>query len=197
MSYDKFIKLSSTVVPLPIENIDTDQIIPARFLKATERVGFGENLFRDWRYDDNIKKKDFVLNDKKFSGDILVAGKNFGSGSSREHAAWALYDYGFRCVISSFFADIFKNNCLNIGVLPIQVSEEFLIDIFFQIDTNPKSNFEVNLEIQEFKIIETGKSEKFNINSYKKSNMSNGFDDIDYLINKKDQISAFANKYRY
>ena len=122
MSYDKFIKLSSTVVPLPIENIDTDQIIPARFLKATERVGFGENLFRDWRYDENnIKKKDFVLNNQKFSGNILVAGKNFGSGSSREHAAWAIYDYGFRCVISSFFADIFKNNCLNIGVITVQV----------------------------------------------------------------------------
>ena len=197
MSYDKFIKLSSTVVPLPIENIDTDQIIPARFLKATERVGFGENLFRDWRYDGNIKKKDFVLNDKKFSGDILVAGKNFGSGSSREHAAWAIYDYGFRCVISSFFADIFKNNCLNIGVLPVQVSESFLSEIFSEIDKNSKNVFEINLDNQEFKIKSSSKKEKFNISTYKKSNMLNGFDDIDYLINKKDQISAFANKLRY
>ena len=182
---------------MPIENIDTDQIIPARFLKATERVGFGENLFRDWRYDDNIKKKDFVLNNQKFSGDILVAGKNFGSGSSREHAAWAIYDYGFRCVISSFFADIFKNNCLNIGVLPVQVSESFLSEIFSEIDKNSKNLFEINLNDQEFKIKSSSKKEKFKISAYKKSNMSNGFDDIDYLINKKDQISAFANKLRY
>ena len=198
MAYDKFNVLTSTAVPLPIENVDTDQIIPARFLKATERKGFGDNLFRDWRFhQDNSPKEDFVLNNPTYSGKILVGGKNFGSGSSREHAAWAVYDYGFRCVVSSFFADIFKNNCLNIGVLPIQVSEEFLVDIFSQIDTNPESNFEVNLEIQEFKIIETGKSEKFNISSYKKSNMSNGFDDIDYLINKKQEISKFANNSPY
>ena len=198
MTYDPFKILESTAVPLPMENVDTDQIIPARFLKATERVGFGENLFRDWRYNqDGSLKNDFILNNENFSGKILIGGKNFGSGSSREHAVWAIYDYGFRCVVSSFFADIFKNNCLNIGVLPIQVSEEFLVDIFSQIDTNSKSNFEVNLEIQEFKIIETGKSEKFNISSYKKSNMSNGFDDIDYLINKKQEISKFANNSPY
>jgi len=193
MSYDKFIKLSSTVVPLPIENIDTDQIIPARFLKATERVGFGENLFRDWRYDDNnIKKKDFVLNNKKFSGDILVAGKNFGSGSSREHAAWAIYDYGFRCVISSFFADIFKNNCLNIGVLPVQVSSTFLEKIFELVYTNPETIVNVNLARQSVSVKNTKLIENFNINEYKKNNMLNGFDDIDYLLNIKDSIINFS-----
>ena len=192
MSYDKFIKLSSTVVPLPIENIDTDQIIPARFLKATERVGFGENLFRDWRYDDNIKKKDFVLNDKKFSGDILVAGKNFGSGSSREHAAWAIYDYGFRCVISSFFADIFKNNCLNIGVLPVQVSSAFLEKIFELVYANPETIVNVNLARQSVSVKNTKLIENFNINEYKKNNMLNGFDDIDYLLNIKDSIINFS-----
>ena len=193
MSYDKFIKLSSTVVPLPIENIDTDQIIPARFLKATERVGFGENLFRDWRYDDNnIKKKDFVLNNKKFSGDILVAGKNFGSGSSREHAAWAIYDYGFRCVISSFFADIFKNNCLNIGVLPVQVSTAFLEKIFELVYANPETIVNVNLTKQSVSVKNTKLIENFNINEYKKNNMLNGFDDIDYLLNIKDSIINFS-----
>ena len=195
MSYDKFIKLSSTVVPLPIENIDTDQIIPARFLKATERVGFGENLFRDWRYDDNnIKKKDFVLNNKKFSGDILVAGKNFGSGSSREHAAWAIYDYGFRCVISSFFADIFKNNCLNIGVLPVQVSTAFLEKIFELVYANPETIVNVNLARQSVSVKNTKLIENFNINEYKKNNMLNGFDDIDYLLNIKDSIINFSKK---
>ena len=193
MSYDKFIKLSSTVVPLPIENVDTDQIIPARFLKATERVGFGENLFRDWRYDDNnIKKKDFVLNNKKFSGDILVAGKNFGSGSSREHAAWAIYDYGFRCVISSFFADIFKNNCLNIGVLPVQVSSTFLEKIFELVYANPETIVNVNLARQSVSVKNTKLIENFNINEYKKNNMLNGFDDIDYLLNIKDSIINFS-----
>ena len=193
MSYDKFIKLSSTVVPLPIENIDTDQIIPARFLKATERVGFGENLFRDWRYDENnIKKKDFVLNDQKFSGDILVAGKNFGSGSSREHAAWAIYDYGFRCVISSFFADIFKNNCLNIGVLPVQVSSAFLEKIFELVYANPETIVNVNLARQSVSVKNTKLIENFNINEYKKNNMLNGFDDIDYLLNIKDSIINFS-----
>jgi 3-isopropylmalate/(R)-2-methylmalate dehydratase small subunit len=193
MSYEKFIKLSSTVVPLPIENIDTDQIIPARFLKATERVGFGENLFRDWRYDENnIKKKDFVLNDQKFSGDILVAGKNFGSGSSREHAAWAIYDYGFRCVISSFFADIFKNNCLNIGVLPVQVSSMFLEKIFELVYANPETIINVNLSRQSVSIKNTKLIENFNINEYKKNNMLNGFDDIDYLLNIKDSIINFS-----
>ncbi len=193
MSYDKFIKLSSTVVPLPIENIDTDQIIPARFLKATERVGFGENLFRDWRYDENnIKKKDFVLNNQEFSGDILVAGKNFGSGSSREHAAWAIYDYGFRCVISSFFADIFKNNCLNIGVLPVQVSSTFLEKIFELVYANPKTIVNVNLARQSVSVKNTKLIENFNINEYKKNNMLNGFDDIDYLLNIKDSIINFS-----
>jgi len=198
MAYDKFNILNSTAVPLNIDNVDTDQIIPARFLKATERKGFGDNLFRDWRYDSDDSLVDsFPLNNKEFQGKILIAGKNFGCGSSREHAVWAIYDYGFRAVVSSFFADIFKNNCLNIGVLPIQVSESFLAEIFSEIDKNSKSNFEINLENQDFKIISSDKKEKFEISTYKKSNMSNGFDDIDYLINKKDQISAFANKLRY
>tara|TARA_E500000331_G_C17217440_1_gene696504 strand:- start:924 stop:1520 length:597 start_codon:yes stop_codon:yes gene_type:complete len=198
MAYDKFNILNSTAVPLNIDNVDTDQIIPARFLKATERKGFGNNLFRDWRYDsDNSLVDSFPLNNKEFKGKILIAGKNFGCGSSREHAVWAIYDYGFRAVVSSFFADIFKNNCLNIGLLPIQVSEPFLAEIFLEIDKNSKSNFEINLENQDFKIVSSDKKEKFEISTYKKSNMSNGFDDIDYLINKKDQISAFANKLRY
>ena len=198
MAYDKFNILNSTAVPLNIDNVDTDQIIPARFLKATERKGFGDNLFRDWRYNSDDSLVDsFPLNNKEFQGKILIAGKNFGCGSSREHAVWAIYDYGFRAVVSSFFADIFKNNCLNIGVLPIQVSESFLAEIFLEIDKNSKSNFEINLENQDFKIVSSDKKEKFEISTYKKSNMSNGFDDIDYLINKKDQISAFANKLRY
>ena len=198
MAYDKFNILNSTAVPLNIDNVDTDQIIPARFLKATERKGFGENLFRDWRYNSDDSLVDtFPLNNKEYQGKILIAGKNFGCGSSREHAVWAIYDYGFRAVVSSFFADIFKNNCLNIGVLPIQVSESFLEEIFLEIDKNSKSIFEVNLENQNFKIVSSGKKEKFKISTYKKSNMSNGFDDIDYLINKKDQISAFANKLKY
>ena len=198
MAYDKFNILNSTAVPLNIDNVDTDQIIPARFLKATERKGFGDNLFRDWKYDSDDSLVDsFPLNNKEFQGKILIAGKNFGCGSSREHAVWAIYDYGFRAVVSSFFADIFKNNSLNIGVLPIQVSEPFLAEIFSEIDKNSKSNFEINLENQDFKIVSSDKKEKFEISTYKKSNMSNGFDDIDYLINKKDQISAFANKLRY
>ena len=198
MAYEKFNILNSTAVPLNIDNVDTDQIIPARFLKATERKGFGDNLFRDWRYNsDNTLVDSFPLNNKKYEGKILVAGKNFGCGSSREHAVWAIYDYGFRAVVSSFFADIFKNNCLNIGVLPVQVSESFLSEIFSEIDKNSKNIFEINLDNQEFKIKSSGKKEKFKISTYKKSNMSNGFDDIDYLINKKDQISAFANKLRY
>jgi len=198
MAYDKFNILNSTAVPLNIDNVDTDQIIPARFLKATERKGFGDNLFRDWRYNSDDSLVDsFPLNNKEFQGKILIAGKNFGCGSSREHAVWAIYDYGFRVVVSSFFADIFKNNCLNIGVLPVQVSESFLEEIFLEIDKNSKSIFEVNLENQNFKIVSSGKKEKFKISTYKKSNMSNGFDDIDYLINKKDIISDFANKLRY
>src|SRR5665213_3538263 len=157
MAYDKFNILRSTAVPLPIENVDTDQLIPARFLKATERVGFGDNLFRDWRYNpDNTPKKDFILNDSTYSGKILVGGKNFGSGSSREHAAWAIYDYGFRCVVSSFFADIFKGNSLNIGILPVQVSEDFLINIFKAIEADPNAQFEINLPDQTITISATG-----------------------------------------
>jgi 3-isopropylmalate/(R)-2-methylmalate dehydratase small subunit len=193
MAYDKFDILNSTGVPLPIENVDTDQIIPARFLKATERVGFGDNLFRDWRYNsNNTPKKDFVLNNPNYSGKILVGGKNFGSGSSREHAAWAIYDYGFRCVVSSFFADIFRNNCLNIGVLPVQVSPEFLQQIFSAIEADPNSTFTVNLPQQKITIDSTAAAETFDINPYKKNNMTNGFDDIDYLLNIKKDIKDFA-----
>lgn len=193
MAYDKFNILKSSAVPLPIENIDTDQIIPARFLKATERVGFGDNLFRDWRYNqDNSLKSEFPLNDKRYSGKILVGGKNFGSGSSREHAAWAVYDYGFRCVVSSFFADIFRNNCLNIGVLPVQVSAEFLQKIFITIESDSNSQLTIDLPKQTITIDSTGEFETFEINSYKKENMLNGFDDIDYLMNIKDQIGEFA-----
>ncbi len=195
MAYDKFEILKTTAVPLPIENVDTDQIIPARFLKATTRDGFGDNLFRDWRYNsDNSPKQDFILNNPLYGGKILVGGKNFGSGSSREHAAWAVYDYGFRCVISSFFADIFKNNCLNIGVLPAQVSAEFLDKIFKAIEADPKAEFEVSLPEQTVTIVATGEQESFDINSYKKGNMLNGFDDIDYLQSMKDEIKSFAEK---
>ena len=195
MAYDKFKILESTAVPLPIENIDTDQIIPARFLKATERIGFGDNLFRDWRYSsNNIPKKDFVLNNSTYKGKILVGGKNFGSGSSREHAAWSIYDYGFRCVVSSFFADIFRNNCLNIGVLPVQVSTEFLEKIFNNIYENPKTKLNIDLNQQIIRILGTDSSESFEINEYKKGNMLNGYDDIDYLMNIKDSIEKFAKK---
>ena len=198
MAYDKFKILNSSAVPLNIDNVDTDQIIPARFLKATERIGFGDNLFRDWRYkSDGSTIESFPLNNKKYKGKILVAGKNFGCGSSREHAVWAIYDNGFRAVVSSFFADIFKNNCLNIGVLPVQVTDSFLSKIFSQIEKDPDSIFEVNLENQEFTISESGIKEKFKISVYKKINMSNGFDDIDYLLNKKKEISKFANKSNY
>jgi len=193
MAYDKFNVLTSSAVPLPIENVDTDQIIPARFLKATERKGFGDNLFRDWRYNsDNSPKKDFILNNPIYSGQILVGGKNFGSGSSREHAAWAIYDYGFRCVVSSFFADIFRNNCLNIGVLPVRVSPEFLEKIFRAIEADPNAQIEVNLPDQTITILATGENESFDINAYKKANMLNGFDDIDYLLNIKKEIQEFA-----
>ncbi|UOB17615.1 3-isopropylmalate dehydratase small subunit [Abyssalbus ytuae] len=195
MAYDKFEILKSTVVPLPIENVDTDQIIPARFLKATERKGFGDNLFRDWRYNpDNTPKEDFVLNNPVYSGKILAGGKNFGSGSSREHAAWAVYDYGFRCVVSSFFADIFRNNCLNVGVLPVQVSADFLDKIFKAVYDDPKTELEVNLPNQTITILSTGENEVFEINGYKKQNMLNGFDDIDYLQNIKEDIADFAKK---
>ena len=195
MAYDKFNILKSSAVPLPIENVDTDQIIPARFLKATKREAFGDNLFRDWRYNgDNTPKADFVLNDKTYSGKILVGGKNFGSGSSREHAAWAVYDYGFRAVVSSFFADIFKGNCLNIGVLPVQVSPEFAETIFKAIEADPNTQLEINLPAQTITLLETGEKESFDISGYKKDNMVNGFDDIDYLQNIKKEIIEFANK---
>ena len=193
MAYDKFSIVTDSAVPLPIENVDTDQIIPARFLKATERKGFGDNLFRDWRYNnDNSPKQDFVLNNPTYTGKILVGGKNFGSGSSREHAAWAIYDYGFRCVVSSFFADIFKNNSLNIGILPVQVSPEFLDKIFKAIEADPKALLTVNLPEQTITIVSTGESESFDINSYKKDNMQNGYDDIDYLQAMKEEIKVFA-----
>jgi 3-isopropylmalate/(R)-2-methylmalate dehydratase small subunit len=195
MAYDKFTKLTSTCVPLPIENVDTDQIIPARFLKAIERKGFGENLFRDWRYNsDNSLKKDFVLNNPTFKGKILVGGKNFGSGSSREHAAWSIYDYGFRCVVSSFFADIFSANCLNVGVLPVQVSENFLNIIFENIYKKPNIELCVDLINQSVSIPELNISESFTINDYKKNNMLNGYDDIDYLMSMKNSITDFASK---
>ena len=193
MAYDKFNILKSTAVPLPLENVDTDQIIPARFLKATERLGFGDNLFRDWRYNsDNSPKADFVLNDPKYAGKILIGGKNFGSGSSREHAAWAVYDYGFRCVVSSFFADIFKNNCLNIGVLPVQVSAKFSEQLFNAVYDNPTAEIEIDLVKQTITLLSTGIQESFDINNYKKDNMLNGFDDIDYLQNIKGEIQEFA-----
>ncbi len=193
MAYDKFNSITSTAVPLPIENVDTDQIIPARFLKATERSGFGDNLFRDWRYHpDNSPKEHFVLNNPIYSGKILVGGKNFGSGSSREHAAWAIYDYGFRCVVSSFFADIFRNNCLNIGVLPVQVSADFLQKIFEAIEASPKAEFTIDLPAQTMTINATGAKETFDINHYKKDNMLNGYDDIDYLLSMKSEIEDFA-----
>ena len=195
MTYEPFKILKSTAVPLPMENVDTDQIIPARFLKATERTGFGENLFRDWRYNqDGSLKNDFILNNANFSGKILIGGKNFGSGSSREHAVWAIYDYGFRCVVSSFFADIFKNNCLNIGVLPVQVSEKFLSQIFEEVYRDPKTILKINL-LEELISIESIKNfERFSITPYKKNNMINGYDDIDYLVNIKEQIENFSNK---
>ena len=193
MAYDKFNTLTSTAVPLPIENVDTDQIIPARFLKATERTGFGDNLFRDWRYNgDNTPKEHFVLNNPIYDGKILVGGKNFGSGSSREHAAWAVYDYGFRSVVSSFFADIFRNNCLNIGVLPVQVSASFLQEIFEAIEADPKAELRIDLPSQTITIVASGASESFDINDYKKDNMLNGYDDIDYLLSIQGEIETFA-----
>ena len=195
MAYNKFNIINSSAVPLNIDNVDTDQIIPARFLKATERKGFGDNLFRDWRYDSNNEMiQDFPLKNKDYSRKILIAGKNFGCGSSREHAVWAIYDYGFRTVISSFFADIFKNNCLNIGVLPVQISEGFLTELFNEIEKDNDSLFEVNLPNQSISIMSNGKYENFNISKYKKENMMNGFDDIDYLVDRKEDIITFANK---
>jgi len=192
MAYDKFNNITSTAVPLPVENVDTDQIIPARFLKAVERKGFGDNLFRDWRYDrDNQQKADFVLNNPLYAGKILIGGKNFGSGSSREHAIWALYDYGLRVVVSSFFADIFKNNALNNGLLPVVVSAEFLQKLFDTIENNPEAEFEVDLESQTFTNLTTGEKETFEINPYKKHCLINGLDDIDYLVSLKEEIAEF------
>ena len=189
---EKFIKLTSSVVPLPIENVDTDQIIPARFLKATNKDGFGDNLFADWRYNkDGSPKADFVLNNSTFSGSILVAGKNFGSGSSREHAAWAIDGYGFKVVVSSFFADIFQNNALNNGVLPVVVSAEFLAEVFTCVNADPKATLTIDLENQTVTNNATGKYETFVINSYKKECLLNGLDDIDYLLSKKVQIEAY------
>ena len=192
MAIEKFKKLVSTVVPLPIENVDTDQIIPARFLKAIERKGFGDNLFRDWRYrKDGTPNPDFVLNNPRFSGKILVAGKNFGSGSSREHAAWAVYDAGFRVVVSSFFADIFKSNVLNNGLLPVQVPEDFLSGIFETVESDPTAQFEVDLENQTMLNIKKGEKTSFEINAYKKECLRKGLDDIDFLINLKEEILEF------
>ena len=192
MSIEKFITLTSPAVPLPIENVDTDQIIPARFLKATTRDGFGENLFRDWRYDgQNNPKTEFVLNQKKYAGQILVGGKNFGSGSSREHAAWAIHDYGFKVVVSSFFADIFKGNALNNGLLPVQISEAFLVKIFKSIEKDPASKFKIDLINQEIIIESTGEKENFDINPYKKECLLNGYEDIDYLVSRKGKIEEF------
>ena len=192
MSIEKFVTLTSTCVPLPIENVDTDQIIPARFLKATTRDGFGENLFRDWRFDkNNNPKTDFVLNNPRWSGRILLGGRNFGSGSSREHAAWAIYDYGFRVVISSFFADIFKNNALNNGLLPVQVSEKFLATVMSAVENDPKTLLEISLENQEVTVLATRQKESFEINTYKKTCLLNGYDDIDYLLSIRDKIEKF------
>ncbi|MDG1849250.1 MAG: 3-isopropylmalate dehydratase small subunit [Flavobacteriales bacterium] len=189
---DKFTKLTSSAIPLEIENIDTDQIIPARFLKATDKKGFGENVFRDWRFDKNGNvNTEFPLNDKKFSGTILVAGDNFGCGSSREHAAWAVHGYGIKVVVSSFFADIFKGNALNNGVLPVQVSPSFLKSIFEEIKKNPDTKIEVDLEGQTITVLSSQQSESFEINSYKKTCLINGYDDIDFLVSMKEEVEAF------
>jgi len=189
---DKFTKITSSAIPLAIENIDTDQVIPARFLKATDKKGFGENLFRDWRFDKNGKiNNDFPLNDKRFSGSILVAGDNFGCGSSREHAAWAVHGYGIKVVVSSFFADIFKGNALNNGVLPVQVSPSFLKNIFEAIQNDSDTEIEVDLENQEITILSNQNFESFEINSYKKTCLINGYDDIDFLVSMKEDIQAF------
>ena len=193
---EKFTIVTSTCVPLPLENVDTDQIIPARFLKATTREGFGDNLFRDWRYDKaGNPNPNFVLNQDTYKGQILVAGKNFGSGSSREHAAWAIAGYGFQVVVSSFFADIFKNNALNNGVLPVIVSEQFLTSLFKHIFSNPQSTVTVNLKEQTITDDTSGESEHFEINPYKKNCLLNGYDDIDYLLSKKQEIENWEEKH--
>ncbi len=192
---EKFKTLTTTCVPLPFEDVDTDQIIPARFLKSTTREGFGDNLFRDWRYDENGDPvSDFILNDPTYSGKALVAGRNFGCGSSREHAAWAIGDYGFRVVISSFYADIFKNNALNNGILPVQVSEEFLQALFAAIEKDPATEIVVSLENEEISVPSIGRTESFEINEYKKYCLQNGYDDIDFLLSKKDEIESFENE---
>ena len=189
---EKFTTLQSRAIPLHIENVDTDQIIPARFLKATDRKGFGDNVFRDWRYHkDGTINTDFVLNDSKYSGSILVAGDNFGCGSSREHAAWAITDFGFKVVVSSFFADIFKGNALNNGLLPLQVSPAFLSDLMQRVVSNPETELVVDLEKQIISVKDSELSENFEIDAYKKTCMINGYGDIDYLINNKEQIEAF------
>ncbi len=192
MPIDKFKTIESSCVPMPIENVDTDQIIPARFLKATSRKGFGDNLFRDWRYNKEGKPvEDFVLNNPSYSGTVLVGGKNFGSGSSREHAAWAIYDHGFKVVVSSFFADIFKNNALNNGLLPVQVSEKFLASLFTSIEKDPKAKVKVDLENQEITNLSTGEKDSFEISVYKKQCLINGYDDIDFLLSIKSKIEEF------
>ncbi len=191
----KFNTILSSFVPIPIADIDTDQIIPARFLKATTREGFGNNLFRDWRYDNqNQPKPDFMLNQEKYSGSVLVGGKNFGCGSSREHAAWAIADYGFKAVVSSFFADIFKNNALNNGLLPVQVSDAFLQKLFAASNEDPDTKVQVDLVAQEIELLATGEKESFDISAYKKDCLLNGFDDIDYLLNIRMEIEAFEGE---
>jgi 3-isopropylmalate/(R)-2-methylmalate dehydratase small subunit len=193
---DKFTTIKSTIVPLPVEDIDTDQIIPARFLKATTREGFGDNLFRDWRYDENNNpKKEFVLNNPAYKGQVLVAGRNFGCGSSREHAAWAIHDFGFKVVISSFYADIFKGNALNNGLLPVQVSDKFLKTIFDKVAAD--KNTEVTVDLVNQTVTIGGESEKFEINDYKKTCMINGYDDIDYLLSIKDKIEEYEKGSKY
>ncbi|WP_299361521.1 3-isopropylmalate dehydratase small subunit [Winogradskyella sp.] len=195
---EKFTTLRSTAIPLNIENVDTDQIIPARFLKATDKKGFGGNVFRDWRFnEDGSVNTDFVLNNSQFYGSILVAGNNFGCGSSREHAAWAIMGYGFKVVVSSFFADIFKGNALNNGLLPVQISEQFLSDLFDEIESNPQTVVKVNLEDQVISVEDKNLSERFEIDAYKKTCLINGYDDIDYLINNKELIEAFEAQKTY
>lgn len=194
MPIEKFKTLTSACVPLPIENVDTDQIIPARFLKATTRDGFGKNLFFDWRYQAGGQPNpDFVLNNKRYNGEVLVAGKNFGSGSSREHAAWAIYDYGFKVVVSSFFADIFKSNALNNGLLPVQVSEAFADKLLSTVELDPQTRVKIDLENQKITMLHDGSEESFDISEYKKNCLLNGFDDIDYLLNMKEAIEAWEN----
>jgi len=195
MSIEKFNILESSCVPLPTENVDTDQIIPARYLKATSREGFGGNLFRDWRFHkDNTPIENFVLNNPAYGGEILVAGKNFGSGSSREHAAWAIFDYGFRAVVSSFFADIFKNNALNNGLLPVQVSESFLKNIFRELENNPSATLQIDLENQTIELQAISEVQSFEISTYKKTCLLNGYDDVDFLLGQKEKIMAFEQR---